>query len=514
MNRFVSTAYECVVIGSGIAGLTAAALLANDGLRTLATERHNVPGGCASFYQRLGFRFDVGATLVGGFGPRGVHRRVFEALGAPIDAEPVEPSMAVHFSDETIFRYGDERWASERMRVFGPEAEPFWQAQERIADAAWDLSTRFPALPADARSAIALVTAARLRQLPLAATLGRTVASLLPRDASPRLRAFLDAQLLITAQTDAAHADLAYGATALDLAREGTFHLSDGVSGISTALARSVRRSGSDIAYGTTVVRVLTAKRAGSLRICGVELADGTRIAAKSVIAALPLDDLVALCPELRTGRARAYGDRIAALPQRYGAFMLYVGLPAGVVPDDLALHHQTIGDGAAPLGEGNTAFLSFSGPREMKRARGGGRAVTLSTHTDVARWERASRDGTLPSLRARYEAKLRAALERVLPGASRRAEFTESATPLTFARYTGRARGLVGGLPQTADLAGLHAFSHRTPLGGLFVCGDSTFPGQSTVGATLSGVAAARAAGAGFRPASLLVTRGTAAGR
>ena len=315
--------------------------------------------------------------------------------------------MAVHFSDETIFRYGDERWASERMRVFGPEAEPFWQAQERIADAAWDLSTRFPALPADARSAIALVTAARLRQLPLAATLGRTVASLLPRDASPRLRAFLDAQLLITAQTDAAHADLAYGATALDLAREGTFHLSDGVSGISTALARSVRRSGSDIAYGTTVVRVLTAKRAGSLRICGVELADGTRIAAKSVIAALPLDDLVALCPELRTGRARAYGDRIAALPQRYGAFMLYVGLPAGVVPDDLALHHQTIGDGAAPLGEGNTAFLSFSGPREMKRARGGGpRGHALDAHGRRAVGARvARRDVTVPPRALRSEA-------------------------------------------------------------------------------------------------------------
>ncbi len=69
-----------------------------------------------------------------------------------------------------------------------------------------------------------------------------------------------------------------------------------------------------------------------------------------------------------------------------------------------------------------------------------------------------------------------------------------EPADPLTFARYTGRRRGLVGGLPQTAARAVLGAFGHATPVPGLAVCGDTTFPGQSTVGAALGGYDAAMA--------------------
>ena len=99
--------------------------------------------------------------------------------------------------------------------------------------------------------------------------------------------------------------------------------------------------------------------------------------------------------------------------------------------------------------------------------------------------------------MRERYTRRLLGALEAVLPGASARAVLVDAATPHTFATYTGRARGLVGGLPQTPASASLGAVSQRTPVHGLFLCGDTTFPGQSTVGATLSGLNAARSAAA-----------------
>ena len=275
--------YDAIVIGAGVAGLTAAAALAHRSISTLLVERHNVPGGCASFYQRDGYRFDVGATLVGGFGPRGVHRLLNAELGIDVTPEPIEPSMVVHLPDVSVTRYGDKRWRGERLRVFGPTAEPFWNRQERIADLAYDFSMGFPALPVDVASIGALARAFRPRHLPLLATLGRTVASIMPTAASPRLRSFVDAQLLITAQTNAAGADLAYGATALDLAREGTFHLPDGVSTISVALARAIRRAGSTIVYNQSVVAIET--RRG--RVCGVRLNDGSRIATSRVISAL-----------------------------------------------------------------------------------------------------------------------------------------------------------------------------------------------------------------------------------
>jgi C-3',4' desaturase CrtD len=483
--------YDCVVVGAGVAGLTAAALLARAGASVLVLERHTVAGGCASFYQRDGYRFDVGATLVGGFGERGAHRRVFEYLGVELAAAPVEPAMAVHLPDETILRYGDARWRDERIRAFGEEAEPFWLAQELIADLAWDFSAGFPALPVDGASVAALAAAFRPRHLPLVRSLGQTVSSLLPAQAGGRLRTFVDAQLLITAQAAAASADLAYGATALDLAREGTFHLPGGTGAIATALARSVRRSGSAIAYGEAAAAIESERG----RVTAVVTADGGRIRCEAVVGALPVQNVVALTPALHegTGAAERYRRKVAALPARWGAFMLYVGLPPGVVPDATPMHHQVVRSYGAALGEGNTAFLSFSAEGEFGRARGGGRAVTISTHSDSARWERAARAGTLAALERDYTARLLAALDTVLPGASGRAELVEAATPLTFLRYTGRFRGFVGGIPQTPATANLAALSQRTPLAGLLLCGDTAFPGQSTVGATLSGVAAAR---------------------
>jgi C-3',4' desaturase CrtD len=482
---------DAVVVGAGIAGLTAAAVLARAGAVVLVVERHNVPGGCASFYQRDGFRFDVGATLVSGFGPGGVHRQLFERFEADVRATRVEPSMAVHLAGESVIRFGDDRWPAERLRAFGPDAEPFFERQEQIADLAWDFSTRFPMLPVDLPGVAGALGAFRPRHLPLLCLLGRTLADIMPPRADRRLRAFVDAQLLITAQTDAGHADLVYGATALDLARAGTFHLPEGPSTIATALARVVRRAGGRIAYRTSVAAL---DRDGRGRVAAVRLGDGTTVATRTVVSAIPLADTAALCAE-PPPFARGLGPR----PQRWGAFMAYVALPPGIVPDDLPLHHQVVHDLDGPPGEGNTAFLSFSGPGEGARARDGGRALTISTHTDVAGWERAYHAGTYAARKAAYAERLAAALERVLPGAWARARFVDLATPHTFAHFTGRSRGLVGGLPQTPSTASLGAFSHRSGIPGLFLAGDTVFPGQSTVGASLSGVAAARAAGAAF---------------
>ena len=48
------TYYDTIVIGAGIGGLTAAALLARAGYRVLAIEGHIEPGGCASSFARNG----------------------------------------------------------------------------------------------------------------------------------------------------------------------------------------------------------------------------------------------------------------------------------------------------------------------------------------------------------------------------------------------------------------------------------------------------------------------------
>ena len=478
---------DVVVIGAGAAGLSAAAMLVLNGAAVTVLEQHNVVGGCASSFVRNGTKFDVGATLAGGFGARGVHQRCFDALGIEIVAERVDPAMVVHLPDAVITRFGDARWANERLRVFGEEAETFWHEQEAIADLAWDFAARLPMLPHDVRGAVAFAGALRLRHLPLARFVGRSVASRMPDIAW--LRRFVDAQLLITAQATADEADLLYGATSLDLAREGVYHLPQGIAQIATQLARGVRRHGGKIAYRTHAQRIVTDDHGV---VTGVETDRGF-FAARAVISSLPVSDTLALLDTHLAGPLRRKAATVAA---PWGAFMAYISVCAAVIPEDAVLHHQIVRTAAGPLGEGRSVFCSLSLPGE--RAPAGMRAITMSTHTAVAHWETAAREGAVAAEKERMGALLLDALESIFPGAREGIAHVEFATPLTFARYTGRSRGAVGGLPQRPWKANVGALSHASGVAGLALCGDTTFPGQSTVGAALSGIAAARALGGG----------------
>lgn len=59
MDR-VPPALDAVVIGSGIGGLSAAALLSKAGKRVLVLEQHDQAGGCTHTFENKGFEFDVG----------------------------------------------------------------------------------------------------------------------------------------------------------------------------------------------------------------------------------------------------------------------------------------------------------------------------------------------------------------------------------------------------------------------------------------------------------------------
>jgi C-3',4' desaturase CrtD len=483
---------KIVVIGAGVGGLTTAALLAKRGFDVTVLEAHVEPGGCAATFFHKGYRFDVGATLVGGFHPGGPHQIVGEQLGLAWPVRPVEPAMQVHLPNQIITRWGDaDRWREERQRAFGVSAEKFWSMQERAADAVWDFSARVPAWPiASLHDTAQLISTARpdlIPIAPLAFTTMRTWANALGARGCD-LQTFLDGQLLIAAQGVAREINGLYGAVALDLYRRGVMHVVGGVGNIAEALASAVTANGGQVLYRYEVASIrrgeVSSPGARRSRPYIVETKRGS-FEADIVVANLTPWALVKLSGENAPSGLR---QRVKNLKPISSAFVAYLGVDEAAIKDEID-HHQVIVDPAKPLGEGNSVFVSIS-PKWDRRAPQNQRAITISTHTRVAEWYALANDEqAFEDRKQLYLEKLIEAASIALPKLKQHIRLALPGTPLTFERFTQRVNGMVGGFPQKSLWASWVPQIDR----GLWLVGDSVFPGQSTAGVTLGALRVAR---------------------
>lgn len=479
---------RAVVIGAGIGGLTTGALLAKAGLDVTVLEAHIYPGGCAGTFYHQKYRFDAGATLAGGFHAGGPMDIVAQAVG--IDRWPTcasEPAMTVHLPDGArIDRRGDElRW-DVRQNAFDRSDTRFWTWQEQTADLLWDLALRVPPWPPQtlkestqlARVGMGWLWENISRVHPsLALDLNGYVKRHL-NGLSERLRLFVDAQLLIASQATSDRTNALYGAAALDLPRRGVVHVSNGIGGIAETIAGALQNNGGTLHYRQQVEEIM---REGG-RPVAVRTKRGQYFDADIVVANLPPWNLRSLI-------AAPVPVRIASLPaaprRGGGAFMCYVGIDDSIVPADGALHHQVVlGE---PLGEGNSVFLSLSPSWDSERAPEGQRALTISTHTRLDPWWLLFEQNRDEYERRKeiYTDKLIAAAERALPGLRQGIRLVKPGTPVTFQRFTRRHAGWVGGFPQSS----LFTAWGPSVAPGIWMVGDTIFPGQSIAAVALGGL-------------------------
>jgi phytoene dehydrogenase-like protein len=290
--------------------------------------------------------------------------------------------------------------------------------------------------------------------------------------------AFLDGQLLISAQTTAAKADALYGSAALDLPRRGVNYVQGGIGSLAEELAKWIRNHGGQILYRQQVDRI-DVKRG---RVTGLLTAKGLRLAADAILANLTPWSLVGLLGDATPNKLR---QQIADQPATWGAFTLYLGLNTEKMPDQIASHHQVIVEANQPLGEGNSVFISLADSGDVSRAPDGKRPATLSTHTAISKWwDLYHRDHqAYLKRRSDYTERVISAAERAIPGIREAIDISLPGTPVTFETFTGRSLGMVGGFPQTSIW---NARGPRTQITNLWLVGDSIFPGQSTAGVTL----------------------------
>ena len=98
-------AYDVVIVGAGIGGLTTGLLLAKEGLKVLLVEQHYMAGGYCSTFRRKGFTFDAATHFYPLLGnTSSITGRLLRDLGVETEWVKMDPVDHFHFPDGTHFR--------------------------------------------------------------------------------------------------------------------------------------------------------------------------------------------------------------------------------------------------------------------------------------------------------------------------------------------------------------------------------------------------------------------------
>lgn len=495
-----------IVIGAGIGGLTAGALLAYRGYSVLILDQAIVPGGCASTFERRGFTFDVGATQVAGLEPGGIHHRIFTELGIELPAAtPCDPACAVFLPGETepiqVWR-DPQKWQQERQRQF-PGSEPFWQLMATLFEASWRFQARDPVLPPrnlwDLWQLIQAVRPDTLITLPFALMTVADALRLYNLQDNLRLKTFLDLQLKLYSQVDTEETALLYAATALGVSQEpqGLSHLQGSMQVLSDRLVQALERDGGKLLMRHTVEGIETENgQAVAVRIRNQKTGEIWRERADQIVANVTVQNLIQLLDEKPKNPRQTlsisfplYQRRIEKLPPASGAFVIYLGVQQQAIPTNCPPHLQFLYDYQGTISENNSLFVSVSHPGDG-RAPEGQATIIASSFTDTQQWWQCS---DYQQLKQHYTDTAINRLKSYFDLTPETIIYQEAATPRTFERYTARAQGVVGGVGQRISTFGPFGLANRTPIQHLWLVGDSTHPGEGTAGVSYSALTVVR---------------------
>ncbi|HEY49278.1 MAG TPA: NAD(P)/FAD-dependent oxidoreductase, partial [Dehalococcoidia bacterium] len=438
-------------------------------------EQHYVPGGCCTSFSRKGFRFDAGVLHLTGGKESGAFQRVLSTLEMEDELEFKEQFQRFVFPDLYLDSTRDLEYLPEKLKELFPQEAEGITGLFSVIRSMYEDVTKLPRLSP-------LLTKYREKSI-------QELVDEYVKD--PKLKALVNANWHLW---NPAWKNSAIDYTALLITEQlrGYFYPLGGIQAVPDAFVRVLERYGGEIELRTFVDRIILEEG----KAAGVETQKGKRIRASQVVS-----NAAARATFLNmVGEGNLPKGFVASLNQleiSLSAFYVYLGVDidpraAGIEAPETIVYETYDNTEEWELllqGEVSIPCFGIAVPTFLDAglAPPGKHVVIIMTmapyHLMGKSWKEEKK---------RMTDKLVAKAEQLIPNLSQHIIVQDSATPLTYERYTLNSLGAAMGWALSPQMF-LKRLEQRTPIPNLYLAGHWAMPGGGVPAVAISGMRAAR---------------------
>ena len=489
--------YDVIVIGSGNGGLVTATQLVAKGAKVLVLEGYTIPGGSSGYFEREGYCFDVGASMIFGFGDKGTTNLLTRALQAvDVSLETIPDNVQIHYHlpnslDLKVTR-NYEDFLQNLIAYFPHESKGI----RSFYDECWKVFNCLNRMELLSLEEPIYLMRTFLKH-PLAC-LG--LARYLPQNAGdiarkhikdPELLKFIDIECYCWSVVPADMTPMINaGMVFSDRHYGGVNYPRGGVGQIAQKLVEGLIKKGGKIKYQARVTQIIKEKG----KAVGVKLANTAEFRATRIVSnATRWNTFEKLLPPVEIpANEKRWQLRYKKSPS---FFSLHMGVKAELLSPGTECHHILVSEWDKMMDSEGTVFVSIPTLLDPKLAPEGHHIIHAFVTNWIDEWQGLSEK--------EYQAKKEATagrildkLEKIFPGIEANLDYLEAGTPKTHRRFLGRVDGTYGPIPRKKLWGLLGMPFNRTSIKGLYIVGDSSFPGQGLNAVAFSGFACAHRVG------------------